>query len=139
MPARVREFRDRSSNVSADPPGPRRCAALAVAALMLGAAGWRAGRAQGVVGTWRLADELRHPAGASEQCAIIQNVSAEDQPNVGLSVIVLKTADQQARLLRVLAPLGVLLPSGLGLKVDQVDVGRTASSAARRTVASPRC
>ena len=26
--------------------------------------------------------------------------------------------------MRVLAPLGVLLPSGLGLKIDQADVGR---------------
>jgi invasion protein IalB len=26
--------------------------------------------------------------------------------------------------MRVLAPLGVLLPSGLGLKIDQTDVGR---------------
>ena len=26
--------------------------------------------------------------------------------------------------LRVVAPLGVLLPSGLGLKIDQTDIGR---------------
>jgi invasion protein IalB len=39
-------------------------------------------------------------------------------------VIVLKTADQKSRLMRVLAPLGVLLPSGLGLKIDATDVGR---------------
>ena len=39
-------------------------------------------------------------------------------------MIVLKTADQKSRLLRVLAPLGVLLPSGLGLKIDAADIGR---------------
>jgi invasion protein IalB len=39
-------------------------------------------------------------------------------------VIVLKTADLKSRLMRVVAPLGVLLPSGLGLKIDQADVGR---------------
>jgi invasion protein IalB len=39
-------------------------------------------------------------------------------------VIVLKTADQKSRLMRVIAPLGVLLPSGLGLKIDQTDIGR---------------
>jgi invasion protein IalB len=49
---------------------------------------------------------------------LIQSVTAEDRPNVGLTVIVLKTADQKSRLMRVLAPLGVLLPSGLGLKID---------------------
>ncbi len=65
------------------------------------------------------------PPGAKvEQCALIQSVTAEDRANVGLTVIVLKTADQKSKLMRVVAPLGVLLPSGLGLKIDAVDVGR---------------
>jgi invasion protein IalB len=51
-------------------------------------------------------------------------VVAEDRSNAGLTVIVLKTADQKSKLMRVVAPLGVLLPSGLGLKLDNVDVGR---------------
>ena len=64
------------------------------------------------------------PGAKSEQCALIQSVTAEDRANVGLTVIVLKTADLKSRLMRVVAPLGVLLPSGLGLKIDNVDVGR---------------
>jgi invasion protein IalB len=64
------------------------------------------------------------PGAQGEQCALIQSVTAEDRANVGLTVIVLKTADQKARLMRVVAPVGVLLPSGLGLKIDQIDVGR---------------
>jgi invasion protein IalB len=64
------------------------------------------------------------PGAKSEQCALIQSVTAEDRANVGLTVIVLKTADQKSRLMRVVAPLGVLLPSGLGLKIDANDVGR---------------
>lgn len=85
--------------------------------------------AQGVVkaqyGDWQMSCDT--PPGASfEQCALIQNVSAEDQANIGLSVIVLKTADRQARLLRVLAPLGVLLPNQLGLNIDGTDIGRVA-------------
>jgi len=84
---------------------------------------------QGVVraeyGDWQMSCDTP-PGASSEQCAIIQNVTAEDQPNVGLSVIVLKTADGQARLLRVLAPLGVLLPNGLGLNIDGQDMGRVA-------------
>ena len=84
-------------------------------------------QAQGVVkaqyGDWQMSCDT--PPGASfEQCALIQNVTAEDQPNVGLSVIVLKTADKQVRLLRVLAPLGVLLPNGLGLNIDDANIGR---------------
>ena len=81
------------------------------------------GTIKGEYGDWQMSCDT--PPGASfEQCAIIQNVTAEDQPNVGLSVIALKTADRQARLLRVLAPLGVLLPNGLGLNVDGKDIGR---------------
>src|SRR5579885_243883 len=64
------------------------------------------------------------PGAKSEQCALSQSVTAEDRANVGLTVIVLKTADQKSRLMRVVAPLGVLLPSGLGLKIDNADIGR---------------
>ena len=83
--------------------------------------------AQGVMkskfGDWE--ERCETPPGASrEQCALIQSVSAEDRPNVNLVVIVLKTADGKSRLLRVVAPLGVLLPSGLSLKVDDTDIGR---------------
>jgi invasion protein IalB len=52
-------------------------------------------------------------------------VTAQDRENVGLSVVVMKTADKQARILRVLAPLGVLLPRGLGLRIDDTDMGTT--------------
>ena len=103
-------------------------AGAAVGLLGLGIAGWPGGgQAQGVVrntfGDWQLRCET--PAGSkAEQCALVQNVAAEDRPNVTLLVIVLKTADGKSRLLRVVAPLGVLLPAGLGLKIDQADVGR---------------
>lgn len=85
--------------------------------------------AQGTVrsqhGDWQMSCDLV-PGALEEQCALIQNVTAEDQPNVALSVIALKTADQEARLLRILAPLGVLLPNGLGLNIDGEDLGRVA-------------
>lgn len=100
---------------------------LLVAGLMLGLAApaWAQGVVKAQYGDWQMSCDT--PPGASfEQCALIQNVSAEDQPNVGLSVIVLKTADKQARLLRVLAPLGVLLPNGLGLNIDGANIGRVA-------------
>ncbi len=64
------------------------------------------------------------PGASSEQCALMQNVVAEDRQEVGLSVVVLKTADNQARILRVLAPLGVILVHGLGLNIDGKDMGR---------------
>ncbi len=83
--------------------------------------------AQGMVrsthGDWQMRCETP-PGARSEQCAIVQNVAADDRPNVTLLVIALKTADNQNRLLRVVAPLGVLLPAGLGLKIDDKDIGR---------------
>ena len=98
---------------------------LASLAVLLPVPAWAQGVVKAQYGDWQMSCDT--PPGASfEQCAIIQNVTAEDQPNVGLSVIVLKTADQKARLLRVLAPLGVLLPNGLGLKIDGTDMGRVA-------------
>lgn len=83
--------------------------------------------AQGVVksvhGEWQIRCDTP-PGAQSEQCVLLQSVQAEDRPNVGLTVIVLKTSDLKSRLLRVLAPLGVLLPAGLGLKIDDQDIGR---------------
>jgi len=99
--------------------------ALLVLVLMAGFAAPAA--AQGVVkgkyGDWEMRCETP-PGAARDQCALMQSVAADDKPNVNLVVIVLKTADGKSRLLRVIAPLGVLLPSGLGLKVDQTDIGR---------------
>jgi invasion protein IalB len=74
-------------------------------------------------GDWQIRCDT--PAGAqTEQCVLMQFVTAEDRDNVGLTVIILKTADKKAKIMRILAPLGVLLPSGLGLKVDSTDMGR---------------
>jgi len=81
------------------------------------------GAVKAVYGDWQIRCDT--PAGAqNEQCALIQSVVAEDRSNAGLTVIILKTADQKSKLMRVVAPLGVLLPSGLGLKLDDKDVGR---------------
>ncbi len=98
------------------------CVCAAAAASLSGAS-----FAQGVVkskfGDWEIRCET--PVGAAtEQCALIQSVVAEDKSNVNLVVIVLKTSDGKSRLLRVIAPLGVLLPNGLGLKIDETDIGR---------------
>jgi invasion protein IalB len=81
------------------------------------------GAVRSVHGDWQIRCDTP-PGAQNEQCALMQSVTAEDRPNVGLTVIVLKTADQKSRLMRVVAPLGVLLPSGLGLKIDNNDVGR---------------
>ena len=38
-------------------------------------------------------------------------------------MIVLNTADRKARLMRIIAPLGVLLPPGVSLRIDDQDMG----------------
>jgi invasion protein IalB len=101
---------------------------LAVFLAVFLAAAWSGtAHAQGAVksvhGDWQIRCDTP-PGAQAEQCALMQSVTAEDRPNVGLTVIVLKTSDQKSRLMRVVAPLGVLLPSGLGLKIDNADVGR---------------
>src|SRR5262249_7115211 len=83
--------------------------------------------AQGVVRSvhddWQIRCETP-PGAQNEQGALFQGVVAEDRANFGLTVVVIRTADQKSRLMRVRAPLGILLPARLGLKIDQTDVGR---------------
>jgi invasion protein IalB len=82
---------------------------------------------QGVVrdkhGDWATRCETP-PGAAHEQCAIVLSVVDQERPNLILVVIVLNTADRKARLMRVIAPLGVLLPPGVSLRVDNAEAGR---------------
>ena len=100
---------------------------LALALLIILPLAAKPAAAQGKItasfGDWNLVCDTP-PGAQAEQCALVQSVIADDQQNVGLTVILLKTADGKNRIIRVLAPLGVLLPSGLGLKIDETDVGR---------------
>ena len=54
----------------------------------------------------------------------MQSIISEDRPTFQLAVIVLKNP-AGSYVLRVVAPLGIILPSGLGLKIDRLDIGRT--------------
>lgn len=100
-----------------------------VLALGLGKAAWaQAGpdlsssNVKATHGSWQV--RCGQPPGAKqEKCALVQSVKAEDRANVSLTVIFLRSYDGKTRILRVVAPLGVLLPTGLGLKIDNADVG----------------
>jgi invasion protein IalB len=98
-------------------------AALGLAALGLASDASAQGTVRSIHNDWQIRCDTP-PGAQNEQCALIQSVTAEDRPNIGLTVIVLKTADKKARLMRVIAPPGVLLPSGLGLKIDNAEIGR---------------
>ena len=117
-------MRQRSQSKSGRVAGPLMACLLALPALI---GGNTAAVAQGAVRSvhedWQIRCETP-PGAQTEQCALFQSVIAEDRANVGITVLLLRTADQKTRLMRVQAPLGVLLPAGLGLKIDNVDVGR---------------
>lgn len=73
-------------------------------------------------GDWQVVCKAPPPGAKSETCALVQSVTAEDRNNVGLTVYFQKFSNG-TRVLRVFAPVGVLLPPGLGLKIDDKDVG----------------
>ena len=101
-------------------------ALLACCALVGALVGGRAMAQEGTVksqhGNWQIVCKDPPPGAKNEVCAIVQSVTAEDKDNVGLTVYFQKFSNG-TRVLRVFAPLGILLPPGLGLKIDDKDVG----------------
>ena len=55
---------------------------------------------------------------------LLDMLTADDRHQAVLDEVLHKTGPGLAELAPVLAPLGVLLPSGLGLKIDDKDIGR---------------
>jgi invasion protein IalB len=82
-------------------------------------------------GDWQIVCKDPPPGAKGEVCALVQSVTAEDRNNVGLTVYFQKFSNG-SRVLRVFAPVGVLLPPGLGLKIDDKDVGHAPFLRCRR-------
>lgn len=97
-------------------------AALATPALAQSQAAPPAGTVKEQHGDWQIVCKPPPPGAKNEVCALVQSVTAEDRNNVGLTVY-FQVFSNGTRVLRVFAPLGVLLPPGLGLKIDNRDVG----------------
>ena len=103
---------------------------LAIAGLLVGATQIGTAHAQKPIdgevkaqfGDWQVVCRPPPPGAKSKVCALVQSVTAEDRDNVGLTVYFQRFSNG-TRVLRVFAPLGVLLPPGLGLKIDGKDVG----------------
>ena len=102
-----------------------------VAALALGLAAFQVpagavdapeGTVKSQHGDWQVVCKDPPPGAKNGVCALVQSVTAEDKNNIGLTVY-FQTFSNGTRVLRVFAPLGVLLPPGLGLKIDDKDVG----------------
>jgi invasion protein IalB len=73
-------------------------------------------------GFWKIICE-KPPGATNEQCGMIQMLRDETRGDLGLSITVLRPADRQGDLLRIQAPLGVLLPKGIGLEIDGQSIG----------------
>ena len=102
----------------------RLCLTLALAAASFApASAQQQETVKGTHGAWSMVCSTP-PGATAEQCAMMQNVVAEERPEMGLSVVVFRSADNKAEILRVLTPLGVLLPNGLGLYAAGKHIGR---------------
>ncbi len=73
-------------------------------------------------GDWQVICKPPPQGAKNEICALVQAVTAEDRDNVGLTVYFQKFSNG-AKVLRIFAPLGILLPRGIGLKIDNQDIG----------------
>jgi invasion protein IalB len=73
-------------------------------------------------GFWKIICE-KPPGASSEQCGMFQSVRDGERQNLYLSITLLKPADRKGDLLRIQAPLGILLPTGVGLEIDGEEIG----------------
>lgn len=80
------------------------------------------GQVKAIHGAWKL--KCAQLAGAKQdKCALVQDLKLEDRPNMFLTVLIMRSFDSDKKILRIVAPLGVVLPAGLGLRIDGSDVG----------------
>jgi len=99
-----------------------RLAALCLGLLFLAGGARAEGLEHEKHGAWETRCET--PPGAERrQCYLVETAMADDRPNVVLIIIALSTADRKSRLLRVIAPLGVLLPQGMQMRFGDQAVG----------------
>ena len=64
------------------------------------------------------------PGGRS--CGMIQNTASDKNPRANLTIVLVKVKQQDKSVvnMRLIAPIGVFLPTGVGLEIDGNPVGR---------------
>lgn len=81
-------------------------------------------------GDWKVQCEAGQQAAGSDaakrQCGMVQTVVSEKNPKANLTLVMVKTTagDKQQINMRVIAPIGVFLPTGVALEIDGAAVGR---------------
>jgi len=83
-------------------------------------------------GDWKIQCESGNPQQAegapenSKQCGMVQTARSEKNPKVSLTLVLVKAkqGDKMVTMMRVMAPIGVFLPTGVALEIDGGAVGR---------------
>lgn len=80
-------------------------------------------------GKWKVSCETPPAAEGQKvqrQCGMVQVATSEKNPKVGLTLVLVKTVqgDKTGYSMRVVAPIGVFLPTGVALEIDGEAVGR---------------
>ncbi|MET0483790.1 MAG: invasion associated locus B family protein [Aestuariivirgaceae bacterium] len=65
-------------------------------------------------------------ANGERPCGLVQSVRDEKRKNIGLTLVLLEGMQQgkKVTMMRVMAPIGVFLPTGVALEIDGAAVGR---------------
>ena len=82
-------------------------------------------------GDWKIQCETPAPStqgapAGQKQCGMIQTARSDKNPKVGLTLVLVKGQQngKTVTMMRVMAPIGVYLPTGVALEVDGGAVGR---------------
>jgi invasion protein IalB len=82
-------------------------------------------------GDWKIQCEPPPPnaqgaAAGQKQCGMVQTAHSDKNPKVGLTLVLVKGQQngKSVTMMRVMAPIGVYLPTGVALEVDGGAVGR---------------
>jgi invasion protein IalB len=81
-------------------------------------------------GQWKIQCEQTPPAAEGQppgrQCGMVQSTNSEKNPKASLTLVLvkMKTGDKEGYNMRVIAPIGVFLPTGVALEIDGNAVGR---------------
>ena len=85
-------------------------------------------------GAWKIqCEEQQQPKAAdgsqppaAKQCGMVQGATSEKNPQAQMTLVVVKTkqGDKTVTMMRVIAPIGVYLPTGVALEIDGNAVGR---------------
>lgn len=82
-------------------------------------------------GAWKIQCETAKTASVEgqapqRQCGMVQGTQNEKNPKAGLTLVIVKAKqnDKDVTMMRVMAPIGVFLPTGVALEIDGAAVGR---------------